>query len=227
MVGVGRVALPRVMQDECWKVHARGVRIKDAAEEAGVDYETAREWVTRAGGIRPRRRQWSGRFLSLTEREEIAVGLAAGLGVRAIARRLGRSPSTVSREVSRNRQRGRSSTGAPRGSYRAVLAQGKAEARARRPKPRKLSGDAQLANGSRSTWSGDGHRGSSPNVPVSRSPMMSACVSPTRRSTSRCWSRVGEACARNCTRHCGPVARSAGPGAGSATVGGVSNSLCK
>ena len=40
-----------------------------------MDYEAAREWVSQAGGIRPRRRPLSGRFLSLTEREEIAVGL--------------------------------------------------------------------------------------------------------------------------------------------------------
>ena len=145
MVGVGRVALPRARQDAFWQVHARGVRIKDAAEEAGVDYEAAREWVSRAGGIRPRRQVVSDRFLSLAEREEITVGLAAGLGIRAIARSLGRSPSTISREVRRNRQAGSSTTGSPKGSYRAVLAQGKAEARARRPKPRKLEQDAVLA----------------------------------------------------------------------------------
>jgi IS30 family transposase len=145
-MGAGRVALPRERQDAFWKVHARGVRIRDAAEEAGVDYETAREWVARAGGIRPRRQQPSGRFLSLAEREEITVGLAAGTSIRAIARELGRSPSTVSREIARNRQRGGSTTGSAQGSYRAVLAQGKAESRARRPKLRKLAGDAQLAD---------------------------------------------------------------------------------
>ncbi len=145
MVGVGRVAAPRAVQDEFWKVHARGVRIKDAALEAGVDYEAAREWVSQAGGIRPRRRPPSGRFLSLLEREEIAVALAAGCSVRAIARSLNRSASTISREIRRNRQQGSSSTGSPKGSYRAVLAQGKAEARARRPKVRKLAQDPVLA----------------------------------------------------------------------------------
>lgn len=145
MVGVGRVALPRAAQDEFWKVHARGVRIKDAALEAGVDYEAAREWVSQAGGIRPRRRPPSGRFLSLAEREEIAVALAAGCSVRAIARSLNRSASTISREIRRNQQRGPSTTGSPKGSYRAVLAQGKTEARARRPKVRKLARDPVLA----------------------------------------------------------------------------------
>jgi IS30 family transposase len=44
----------------------------------------------------------SGRYLSLTEREEIAVLLARGCGVREIARQLGRAPSTISRELQRN-----------------------------------------------------------------------------------------------------------------------------
>lgn len=145
MVGSGRVALPRARRDAFWEVHARGVRIKDAALEVGVDYEAAREWVARAGGVRPWPQAASGRFLSLAEREEIAVGLAAGFGVRAIARTLGRSPSTISREIQRNRQRGASTAGAAKGSYRAVLAQGKADARACRPKPRKLEGDPRLA----------------------------------------------------------------------------------
>jgi IS30 family transposase len=44
----------------------------------------------------------SGRYLSFSEREDIAIWRAQGLGVREIARRLGRSPSTISREVRRN-----------------------------------------------------------------------------------------------------------------------------
>jgi IS30 family transposase len=73
----------------------------------------------------------SGRYLSLAEREEIAVLRAGGCGVREIARRLGRSPSTISRELRRN---------APaRGGYRATTAQWHAERRARRPKPAKLA----------------------------------------------------------------------------------------
>ena len=74
-----------------------------------------------------------GRYLSFAEREEIALDRAAGLGVRAIARRLGRSPSTISREIARGCLNRR-----PRGRYRASLAQARAEARARRPKPAKL-----------------------------------------------------------------------------------------
>ena len=62
------MAASRAAPDEFWKVHARGVCVKDAALEVGVDYEVARDWVSQAGGIRPRRRAALGRFLSLSER---------------------------------------------------------------------------------------------------------------------------------------------------------------
>ena len=64
MGGFGRVAFRRVAQDEFWKAHVRGVRIKDAASEAGVDYRAVREWVIHSDGIRPRRRPQTGRFLN-------------------------------------------------------------------------------------------------------------------------------------------------------------------
>jgi IS30 family transposase len=76
----------------------------------------------------------SGRYLSFTEREEIAVLLAGGSGVREIARRLGRAPSTISRELQRNAAIGRG-----RVEYRASTAQRHAERRAQRPKPAKLA----------------------------------------------------------------------------------------
>ena len=73
----------------------------------------------------------AGPRLSLAEREEIVVGLAGRESVRAIAVRLGRAPSTVSREVRRN-------LSAPR-RYRAFPAHIQATARARRSRPRKLA----------------------------------------------------------------------------------------
>jgi IS30 family transposase len=81
----------------------------------------------------------SGRYLSFAEREEIALLRASGCGVRGIARRLGRAPSTISREVRRN--------AATRGGaleYRASTAQWHAERRARRPKAAKLATNARL-----------------------------------------------------------------------------------
>jgi IS30 family transposase len=77
----------------------------------------------------------SGRYLPVAGREEIAVGVAAGEPLRVIAARLGRAPSTVSREIRRN--------GTRRG-YRAVAAQAQAEFRARRPKTAKLAGNPRL-----------------------------------------------------------------------------------
>src|SRR6195256_1646603 len=76
----------------------------------------------------------SGRYLSFVEREEVALLRASGCGVRAIARRLHRAPSTISREVRRN--------AATRGGYldyRALTAQWHADRRARRPKSAKLA----------------------------------------------------------------------------------------
>lgn len=75
------------------------------------------------------------------EREEIAIGVATGQSLRSIAARLGRAPSTVSREVSRNRLVRR--VAAPH-RYRATTAQAKAEERARRPKTGKLARNERL-----------------------------------------------------------------------------------
>ena len=72
----------------------------------------------------------------MPEREEIAFGRAAGESMRQIARRLGRSPSTISREVRRN------TCGAE--SYRATTAHVRAYERASRPKPAKLATNRRL-----------------------------------------------------------------------------------
>jgi IS30 family transposase len=81
----------------------------------------------------------TGRYLTLSEREEIALGLASGKGVREIARLVGRSPSTVSREIARNH-----SAPHQRWTYRGTWAQWKAESRARRPQVAKLVANPQL-----------------------------------------------------------------------------------
>jgi IS30 family transposase len=81
----------------------------------------------------------SGRYLSFAEREEIAILRAGGAGVREIARRIGRSPSTISRELRRN-----AATRSGGFEYRATTAQWHADRRARRPKPAKLAVSAEL-----------------------------------------------------------------------------------
>ena len=88
-----------------------------------------------------------GRYLTLPEREIIALGRMAGLGVRAIARVLGRAPSTVSRELHRNTYLRTGPTGAVRPSSRRYgpwRAERLARARRRRPKLRKLATDPVL-----------------------------------------------------------------------------------
>jgi transposase, IS30 family len=117
--------------------------IDEAAVLAGVSPRTARRWIRQAGGVPTiELSEPSGRYLSLGEREEIAVGLAAGDSVRAIAARLARAPSTISRELTRNSPRKRGQVYLAR--YRATAAQAKTDARARRPKPAKLATDPVL-----------------------------------------------------------------------------------
>lgn len=89
----------------------------------------------RSGGIRPRPRCVASRLLSLEDREEISRGLAAGESLRCIARRLGRAPSTISREIARN--------DGPR-RYRALRADTAARLRSKRPKPARLAADPLL-----------------------------------------------------------------------------------
>jgi IS30 family transposase len=116
-----------------WAAIARGEPTEAAAVAAGVSDASGKRWFNEAGGMCPiSLAEPSARYLSMPEREEIACGLAEGLSQREIARRLGRAPSTVSREVARNRPAHHP------GKYRANVAQHKAERRARRPKPTKL-----------------------------------------------------------------------------------------
>jgi transposase, IS30 family len=135
-MGAGRPGFSVAVRAGFWDGIRSGLGVREAAAGAGVSREQGQAWfreaggVTAAGAVAP-----GGRYLSLEEREEIAVGVAAGLGAREIGRRLGRPASTVSREVARN--------GSGRG-YRATAAQARAEARARRPKPAKLAVNGEL-----------------------------------------------------------------------------------
>ena len=81
----------------------------------------------------------SDRYLSFAEREEIALLRAQGAGVREIARRIGRDPGTVSRELRRN-----AATRGGRPDYRALVAQWKAQQAAKRPKAAKLACNGRL-----------------------------------------------------------------------------------
>ena len=105
---------------------------EDAAAEVGVSSAVGTRWFRDAGGMPSLTlAPLSGRYLSFAEREEIAILHAQKLGVREIGRRIGRSPSTISRELRRN-----ASTRSNELTYRATTAQWHAERRASRPKGR-------------------------------------------------------------------------------------------
>jgi IS30 family transposase len=127
-----------------WIAIAAGRSSEDAAIDAGVSPVVGVRWFRRAGGMPPTHlsqssKPPSGRYLSFAEREEIAILRAQGLGIRAIARQLGRPPCTISRELRRNAARRH---GAP--EYRATTAQWHADQSARRPRPAKLALNSTL-----------------------------------------------------------------------------------
>jgi transposase len=108
-----------------WEGIARGLSSEDAAVETGVSPAVGARWFRQAGGMSPIKLvPVSGRYLSFYEQEEIAILHAQDLGVREIARRVDRSPSTISRELRRN-----ASTRSHTVTYRATTAQWHAERR--------------------------------------------------------------------------------------------------
>jgi transposase, IS30 family len=123
-----------------WRAIAAGCSSEDAATAAGVSQAVGSRWFRDGGGMPPiSLAPLSERYLSFAEREEIAILHAQQVGVRGIARRLGRSPSTISRELRRN-----ASTRSHSIAYRATTAQWHAERRASRPKVSKLAANDAL-----------------------------------------------------------------------------------
>ncbi len=128
-----------------WRYIATGMSSEAAAVKAGASQPVGSRWFREAGGMPPaefRRsaKPLSGRYLSLAEREEIALLLVQGHGVSEIARRLSRAASTVSREIRRN-----AATRSGNFEYRATSAQWHADRAARRPKIAKLAANSALS----------------------------------------------------------------------------------
>jgi IS30 family transposase len=134
---VGRPRLPASVQRAFWEQVPLWSSWEDAAAAAGVSNGLAGRWVAESGGVKPRLVEPS-RRLSFRERCRIEALLGAGECQAEVARALGRSPATISRELRRNR------TIRGGGSYRAENAQSKADQRARRPKPAKLATNVVL-----------------------------------------------------------------------------------
>jgi len=120
---------------ELWDRWQRGESLKAIGRAFGKPSSSIYFQVAPHGGIRPAPRRRSRLALTLPEREEISRGIAAHRSARSMARLLGHSPSTVSREIRRNGGYDR---------YRAALADEEAWARARRPKRCKLADSPRL-----------------------------------------------------------------------------------
>ncbi|GIH21276.1 hypothetical protein Raf01_94480 [Rugosimonospora africana] len=231
-----------------WAAIRRGVMTEAAA--AGVSSPVGFRWFRHAGGVNPGLPATvSGRYLSFSEREDIALARAQGMGVREIARQLGRDPSTVSRELRRN-----ASTCTYSLDYKASTTQWHAERRARRPKTAKLltndrlheyvqdrlAGEIRTADGRPIAgpqgphWKGRNkpHRGDrawtmgwspeqiSRRLPAEFPDDESPCASVTRRSTRRSMSRAAALSSVNWLRPCRLAARFVFPGRGPSNARG-------
>ena len=130
----GRPPARRDVERTFWVKIAEGLSSEDAAMACGVSGPVGSRWFRDRGGMPSiQLSPLSGRYLTFAEREEIALLNIQGVGVRAIARALERSPSTISRELRRN-----AATRGGKLEYRAGIAQWKAELVARPPKTAKL-----------------------------------------------------------------------------------------
>lgn len=125
----GRKGLDHATEERIWEVRAEGLNDAQVAARLGLRPGRVTQFLQSRGGIRPRARHRAERCLSAEEREEISRGIAARRSAREIARRLGRSHTTISREIARS---------GGRRCYRARFAEQEAWLRARRPKPGKL-----------------------------------------------------------------------------------------
>lgn len=97
-----RIYYAEEQKAQMWERWRRGESLHSIAKDFGRSHSSIQGIVSRTGGIRPPPRRRSSRSLSLAEREEISRGIASGRSLRSIAHRLGRAPSTISRELTRN-----------------------------------------------------------------------------------------------------------------------------
>jgi predicted DNA-binding protein (UPF0251 family) len=131
MYSPGAPSLGTEIERRFWLQIGTGITSEKAAEAVGVSQAVGGRWFRYRGGMPLfMSKPIAGRYLSFAEREEIALLSIQDIGVREIARRIGRSPSTVSRELTRN-----AATRSGYLGYRASVAQWKAERFAKRPKP--------------------------------------------------------------------------------------------
>ena len=119
MRSTGAPSLRREVERQFWEQIATGMTSQKAAEVVGVSQAVGIRWFRHHGGMPLfMSKPVSRKYLSFAEREEIGLLRAQDVGVREIARRMGRSPSTISRELTRN-----AATRGGKLEYRASVAQ--------------------------------------------------------------------------------------------------------
>lgn len=138
---MGRPRSPGEWQSGFWSGIRRGLTVEEASAAAGVSSMVGRRWFGHRGGVMPSSAAFGrSRCLSFAEREQLALLRVQHLGVREIARRLGRDPGTISRELRRLSPPSNGSLPV----YQASTAQADADLRSVRPKPAKLATNLRL-----------------------------------------------------------------------------------
>lgn len=135
MPRTGRPGLSAQQKKELWNRWKNGQSLSEIGRALGKHAGSIHGVLSVNGGIAPREHKQRGDALTLSEREEISRSLATHCSLRTIAQRLGRAPSTISREINRN---------GGLQSYRASAAETRSWERARRPKACKLAINKQL-----------------------------------------------------------------------------------
>jgi len=137
MAQLGRPGLSLQAKAELWNRRKQGESLSDIARALRKNGGSIFGVLRLRGGIAPALRRRSRLVLTFEEREEISRGIAAGLSVRALAKDIGRAPSTISREIAKN---------GSRVNYRGGEADAKAWDRAKRPKKCVLSTNHKLCS---------------------------------------------------------------------------------
>ena len=182
----GRPQPSRAVQRAFWRLIAKGLSTEKASAGVGVSWPVGFRWFRHAGGMAPiSLDEPTGRYLSFAEREEIALLVAQGKGVRSIARRIGRDPGTISRELRRN-----AATRGGKQVYRAGVAQWKAQEAAKRPKAAKLVSNDRLRDYVQDRLAGSVRRPDGSAVTGPRPPVWKGLNKPHRqdRRWATAWS---------------------------------------
>ena len=189
------------VQRRFWELVAEGTAPGVAGTVLGVSERCGQEWFYQRGGVNPRLCEPQGQIrprLTPLERDEITIGAACGESERSMARRLGRAPSTIMREIGNNggcrgatgRYRARYRFGADRGGrdaksgYRGSVAQARSEQRATRPRAPSWTAFPSCARWSRICWARSTVPSRSPACCPRCIPIARRCVCRTKPSTS-------------------------------------------